>query len=168
MNAYLERGFEVKITFHLNGEEVSIDASSDRRVVDLLREDLGLTGTKESCGAGDCGACTILVDGESRLSCLMRAIQLQGSRVTTIEGLAHSGSLHPVQKAFVDHGAVQCGFCIPGMVLAAVDLLERNPNPTRAEIRQGLAGNLCRCTGYQKIVDAVEKAAEMLPGEPHP
>ncbi len=156
------------ITFHLNGEEVSIDASSDRRVVDLLREDLGLTGTKESCGAGDCGACTILVDGESRLSCLMRAIQLQGRRLTTIEGLGHSGTLHPLQRSFADHGAVQCGFCIPGMVLAAADLLERNPNPAREEIRLGLAGNLCRCTGYQKIVDAVQQAAAMPAGDKHP
>ncbi|MEW6348055.1 MAG: (2Fe-2S)-binding protein [Thermodesulfobacteriota bacterium] len=158
----------MRMTFHLNGEEVSMDAPSDRRVVDLLREDLGLTGTKESCGAGDCGACTILVDGESRLSCLMRAIQLQGRRVKTIEGFAESDALHPVQKSFADHGAVQCGFCIPGMVLAAADLLERNPSPTRDEIRQGLAGNLCRCTGYRKIVDAVEQAAEIHDLEKRP
>jgi len=130
--------------------------------VDILREDLLLTGTKESCGAGDCGACTILVDGESRLSCLMLAAQMQGRDVTTIEGLAEGENLHAVQEAFVQHGAIQCGFCIPGMVLAAVDFLNRNPNPTRTEIREGLAGNLCRCTGYQKIVDAVEAAAASI------
>ena len=135
---------------------------SDRRVIDILREDLNLTGTKEGCGAGECGACTILVDGESRLSCLMLAAQLEGRSVTTIEGIASEDRLHPLQEAFVEHGAVQCGFCIPGMVLSAVDLLQRNPNPTRMEIRQGLSGNLCRCTGYQKIVDAVEKVAPKM------
>jgi len=135
---------------------------SDRRVIDILREDLNLTGTKEGCGAGECGACTILVDGESRLSCLMLAAQLEGRSVTTIEGIASEDRLHPLQEAFVEHGAVQCGFCIPGMVLSAVDLLQRNPNPTRMEIRQGLSGNLCRCTGYQKIVDAVKAAARKI------
>lgn len=145
----------MKIAFKLNGEDSVIDVAPDRRVVDILREDLGLTGTKESCGAGDCGACTILVDGESRLSCLMLAAQLEGKHITTIEGIAEEEALHPIQKAFAEHGAVQCGFCIPGMALAAADLLARNPDPTRKEIREGLAGNLCRCTGYQKIVDAV-------------
>jgi aerobic carbon-monoxide dehydrogenase small subunit len=131
----------------------------DRRVVDLLREDLGLTGTKESCGSGECGACTILVDGETRLSCLMLAAQLEGRNILTIEGLASEEGLHPVQEAFVEQGAVQCGFCTPGMVLSAVDLLRINSVPSRSEIREGLSGNLCRCTGYQKIVDAVEMAA---------
>jgi len=149
----------LRVLFRLNGEEIALDAPPDRRVVDLLREDLRLTGTKESCGAGDCGACTILVDGESRLSCLMLAAQLQGRSITTIEGLARPEGLHPVQSAFVEHGAVQCGFCIPGMVLASVDLLKRNPAPSRTEIRMGIAGNLCRCTGYKKIVDGVEAAA---------
>jgi aerobic-type carbon monoxide dehydrogenase small subunit (CoxS/CutS family) len=149
----------LKISFTLNGKEIQIDVPSDRRVVDILREDLGLTGTKEGCGAGECGACTILLDGESRLSCLMLAAQLEGRSITTIEGIASEDGLHPVQKAFVEFGAVQCGFCIPGMVLSAIDLLQRNRNPTRMEIREGLSGNLCRCTGYQKIVDAVEGAA---------
>lgn len=158
----------MKLVFHLNGDEQRIDAALDRRVVDLLREDLGLTGTKESCGSGDCGACTILVDGESRLSCLMFAAQLQGRYITTIEGVDKDGSLHPIQQAFVDGGAIQCGFCIPGMVLASVDLLHRNSVPSREEIRQGLAGNLCRCTGYRKIVDAVEKASQMISGEETP
>lgn len=149
----------MRITFTLNGVQTTLEARSDRRVVDLLREDLGLTGTKESCGVGDCGACTVLVDGESRLSCLMLAAQLEGRSITTIEGLESEGELHRIQDAFIEHGAVQCGFCIPGMVLAAADLLQRNPHPTRTDIRAGLAGNLCRCTGYQKIVDAVEFAS---------
>ncbi len=152
----------MKIAFTLNGKETHLDVPADRRVLDVLREDLGLTGTKESCSAGDCGACTILVNGESKLSCLMLAAQLEGREVTTIEGLAQDDSLHPVQHAFAEHGAVQCGFCVPGMVMASADLLQRNPNPSRDEIREGLAGNLCRCTGYQKIVDAVEAAAVAL------
>lgn len=149
----------MKIAFRLNGSDIAIDTDPCRRVVDILREDLGLTGTKESCGSGECGSCTILVEGESRLSCLMVAGQLSGREITTIEGLGSQGEMHPVQKAFVDHGAVQCGFCTPGMVLAAVDLLRRNPRPGRQEIRRGLSGNICRCTGYQKIVDAVEAAS---------
>jgi aerobic carbon-monoxide dehydrogenase small subunit len=158
----------LRITFTLNGTKTEIDVQPDRRVVDLLREDLGLTGVKESCGAGDCGACTILVEGESRLSCLMLAAQLQDRAVTTVEGLASGETLHVIQSAFVEHGAVQCGFCIPGMALAATDFLNRNPNPSRQEIREGLAGNLCRCTGYQKIVDAVGKAAESQSDEDAP
>lgn len=149
----------MRITFVLNGAETIVEVPADRRVVDLLREDLGLTGTKESCGAGDCGACTVLVDGESRLSCLMLAAQLEGRNITTIEGFESEQGIHTIQDAFVEHGAVQCGFCIPGMVLAAADLLQRIPHPTRSEIRTGLSGNLCRCTGYQKIVDAVENAS---------
>jgi aerobic carbon-monoxide dehydrogenase small subunit len=158
----------LRITFTLNGTKTELDVPPDRRVVDLLREDLGLTGVKESCGAGDCGACTILVDGESRLSCLMLAVQLQDRAITTVEGLANGETLHAIQDAFVEQGAVQCGFCIPGMALAAANLLNRNPNPSRQEIREGLAGNLCRCTGYQKIVDAVEKAAECVRDEDAP
>ena len=134
----------MKIGFRLNGKIQEIDAPADRRVVDILREDLLLTGTKESCGTGDCGACTILVDGETRLSCLMLAAQLEGRDIITIEGLSQDGSLHPVQSAFVEHGAVQCGFCSPGMILASIDLLNRNPNPAREEIRDALAGNLAR------------------------
>ncbi len=159
----------MKLRFTLNGRPVEVETPPDRRVVDLLRRDLGLTGTKEACGAGECGACTVLVDGRSRLSCLMLAAQLEGRRLTTIEGLGTPEALHPVQRAFVNHGAVQCGFCTPGMVLAAVDLLERNPAPSREEIRRGLSGNLCRCTGYQKIVDAVQAAAQDGPeGEDAP
>ncbi|NWF91516.1 MAG: (2Fe-2S)-binding protein [Syntrophaceae bacterium] len=152
----------MKISFILNGKKIEIDAPPDRRVVDLLREDLNLTGTKEGCGEGECGACTILVNGESRLSCLMLAPQLEGQKVTTIEGLASAEKLHPIQQAFVEFGAVQCGFCSPGMVLASTNLLQKNPNPSRAEIREGISGNFCRCTGYQKIVDAVEAAARKM------
>ena len=154
----------MKVNFILNGNSMSVETAPDRRVVDLLREDLGLSGTKECCGSGECGACTILVDGESRLSCLMLAAQLEGRTLLTIEGLAANGELHVVQQAFVDHGAVQCGFCTPGMVLATLDLLRRIPEPTREEVRRELSGNLCRCTGYQKIVDAVMAAARTLNG----
>ncbi len=156
----------MKITFTLNGVPMSRECPPDRRVVDLLREDLHLTGTKEGCGTGECGACTILVDGEPRLSCLMLAAQLEGREITTIEGLSPSKeALHPVQRAFVEAGAVQCGFCTPGMVLSSVHLLKENPRPTREEVREALSGNICRCTGYQKIVDAVMRAAETLSGE---
>jgi carbon-monoxide dehydrogenase small subunit len=150
---------KMNIRFVLNGVPVAINVAGDRRVVDLLREDLGLTGTKEGCGAGECGACTILVDGVSRLSCLILAAQLEGKEVTTIEGLPRNGGLHPLQEAFVRHGAVQCGFCSPGMILASAAFLAYQPQCSRGEIRKALSGNLCRCTGYQKIVDAVEDAA---------
>lgn len=145
----------MEIRFELNRKEVCLEAPDDRRAVDLLREDLGLTGTKEGCGAGECGACTVLVDGQSRLSCLMTAAQLSGKKITTIEGLSAEGALHPVQASFVEKGAVQCGFCTPGMVLAAVDLLSRCPNPERPQMAEALSGNICRCTGYKKILDAV-------------
>jgi carbon-monoxide dehydrogenase small subunit len=148
------------IDFILNGKRTALDVIPDRRAVDVLREDCGLTGTKEGCGAGECGACTILVDGESRLSCLMLAAQLAGRAITTIEGISHEGRLHPLQDAFIQHGAVQCGFCTPGMILSASALLNGNPHPTREDIRAGLSGNLCRCTGYQKIVDAVVATAQ--------
>ena len=149
----------MKLSFALNGERIDMDAPDDRRVVDILREDLGLTGTKEGCGSGECGACAILVDNESKLSCLMVAAQVQDRRITTIEGIAPKDEYHPVQEAFIEKGAVQCGFCSPGMIIGAIDMLNRNPCPSREEIREGLSGNICRCTGYQKIVDAVETVA---------
>jgi len=152
----------MKVEFVLNGSRIVIDIDPDRRVVDILREDFQLTGTKEGCGSGECGSCTILVDGESRLSCLMLAAQLEGKTITTIEGLAPDGKMHTLQEAFIEYGAVQCGFCTPGMVMAVVDLLSKNPAPDRQEIREGISGNLCRCTGYQKIVDAVEVAAKAM------
>ncbi len=150
----------MKIQFTLNGEVRCLETPADRRVVDLLRTDVGLTGTKESCGSGECGACSILVDGESRLSCLMLAAQLDGRYITTIEGVAADPAQAGLLDSFVRHGAVQCGYCSPGMVISAVDLLRRNPKPQRSDIRTALSGNLCRCTGYQKIVDAVAATAE--------
>lgn len=150
------------LRFRLNGRAVTVEAPPGRRLLDLLREDLGLTGTKEGCGEGECGACTVLVDGKPRLACLTAAIQVEGKDVLTIEGLASSGRLHPLQKAFIATAGVQCGFCTPGLIMAAYALLQENPRPTRDEIREYLAGNLCRCTGYAQVAEAVERAAERL------
>ena len=130
------------------------------RLLDVLREQLHLTGTKEGCGEGECGACTVLIDGEIVNSCLVPVAQVNGAEITTIEGVASGDQLHAVQQAFIDCGGAQCGICTPGMVLAAVDLLERNPNPTETDIRNGLAGNLCRCTGYMKIFESVVRACK--------
>jgi carbon-monoxide dehydrogenase small subunit len=157
-----ERRVKQKISFVLNDSPVAVETDPGRRAVDVLREDLGLTGTKEGCGEGECGACSVLVDNVVKLSCLMTAGQLEGKRVVTIEGIAGDGELHPVQRSFVELGAVQCGFCTPGMVVTAVGFLEVNPAPTRDEIRVAMSGNVCRCTGYQKIIDAVEDAAEKM------
>jgi len=152
----------VLIRFRLNGRAVEVDVPPGRRLLDLLRQDLGLTGTKEGCGEGECGACTVLVDGKPRLSCLTAAIQVEGKEILTIEGLAKDGKLHPLQKALVETAGVQCGFCTPGFIMAAYALLLENPRPTREEVRAWLSGNLCRCTGYEQIVEAVLKAAEEL------
>ena len=149
----------MNIHFVLNEKEILLDVPSDRRAVDVIRENLGLTGTKEGCGSGECGVCTILVDGKPTLSCLMVAAQLEGKTIATIEGLAKDGRLHPLQEAFIEYGAVQCGFCTPGMILSSAALLDEDPHPDRNKIRAALSGNLCRCTGYQKIVDAVEAVA---------
>ena len=130
------------------------------RLLDVLREELKLTGTKEGCGEGECGACTVLIDGQIVNSCLVPVAQVEGATITTIEGVAHEKDLHSVQQAFIDHGGAQCGICTPGMVLAAINLLERNPNPNESEIRTGLAGNLCRCTGYMKIFESIVKACQ--------
>jgi len=153
------------VEFSLNGQAVREDVAPDMRAVDLLRERLGLSGTKEGCGSGECGACTILVDGHSRLSCLMLAAQLEGRNVITIEGLGTEKAPHTLQEAFTTHGAVQCGYCTPGMILSAADLLAAKPAPTRDDIRKGIAGNICRCTGYVNIVEAIYQASRSLRGE---
>ena len=144
----------------VNGEARSLHAFPMERLLDVLREQLHLTGTKEGCGEGECGACSVVLDGRIVNSCLVPVAQVEGATIRTIEGVASGERLHAVQQAFIDCGGAQCGICTPGMVLAAVDLLERNPNPTEAEIRNGLAGNLCRCTGYMKIFDSVVRACQ--------
>lgn len=148
----------------VNGHFMELETTPNRRAVDLLREDLGLMGTKEGCGSGECGTCTILVNDVPRLSCLMLAAQLEGRTVVTVEGLGTEETPHPVQRALVEYGAVQCGYCTPGMALVAADLLANKPCPDRQAIREALSGNLCRCTGYQKIVDAVQAAARAQEG----
>jgi carbon-monoxide dehydrogenase small subunit len=149
------------VTFTLNGRGVSMAVPVNRLLIEVLRDDLGLTGAKLVCDLGACGACTVLVDDRSINSCMTLAVEVDGASVTTIEGLSAGGRLHPVQEAFVRHGAMQCGYCTPGMIIAATALLDEHPQPpTEAQIREGLAGNLCRCTGYVKIVEAVRAAAE--------
>lgn len=148
------------IQLTVNGEQAEVAVAPNRTLLQVLREDLGLTGTKHGCGLGDCGACTVILDGKPVNSCLVLAVQAHGSEVLTIEGLAENGKLHPLQQAFVDKGGIQCGFCSPGMILSAKALLDENPKPTEHEIRMAISGNLCRCTGYQKIVEAIQAAAE--------
>ncbi len=148
------------IKFSLNGESVELEIEPHLTLLQLLRDKLELTGTKEGCGMGECGACTVLVDGKTVNSCILPAMEVDGKSVTTIEGLTDAqGNLHPIQKAFIEYGAVQCGFCSPGMVLSAKALLDENPKPTEEEIRHGIAGNLCRCTGYLQIVQAIRVAS---------
>ena len=147
-----------QIEFKVNGESRTLDVFPMARLLDVLREQLQLTGTKEGCGEGECGACTVVLDGRIVNSCLVPVAQVNGAEITTIEGVAHDDQLHAVQQAFIQHGGAQCGICTPGMVLAAVDLLKRNPQPTEDDIRNGLAGNLCRCTGYMKIFESVVQA----------
>ncbi len=151
---------EREITCIVNGKPAVIQAFAMARLLDVLREQLHLTGTKEGCGEGECGACSVFINGRIVNSCLVPVAQVEGAEIKTIEGVATGDQLHAVQQAFIDCGGAQCGICTPGMVLAAVDLLERNPNPTEAEIRTGLAGNLCRCTGYMKIFDSVVRACQ--------
>ena len=147
------------LDFILNGEACHTEIPEDATLLKVLRDILHLTGTKEGCGEGDCGACTVLVDGKSVNSCLFPAVQAEGCQVMTIEGVEAHPELARIQKAFVDYGAVQCGFCSPGMIMSTVALLQKNPKPTEEEIRRGLSGNICRCTGYQAMVDAIQSLA---------
>jgi len=149
-----------KIALRVNDEFWEIEAKPHRTLLEVLRENLGLNGTKEGCGLGTCGACTVLVDGRPTLSCLTLAVEVQNKKIITIEGLAKDRELHPVQLAFVNHGAIQCGFCTPGAIISAKALLDRNPKPTREEIKEGLSGNLCRCTGYIKMIQAIESLSK--------
>jgi carbon-monoxide dehydrogenase small subunit len=150
----------MNIELKVNGEPHTLDVFPMARLLDVLREQLQLTGTKEGCGEGECGACTVVLDGRIVNSCLVPVAQVNGAEITTIEGVAHDDQLHAVQQSFIQHGGAQCGICTPGMVLAAVDLLKRIPHPTEADIRNGLAGNLCRCTGYMKIFESVVRACQ--------
>jgi aerobic carbon-monoxide dehydrogenase small subunit len=151
---------KVTINCTVNGEPRAVEAHPMERLLDVLRQQLGLTGTKEGCGEGECGACSVLLDGALVNSCLVPALQAEGAEIKTIEGVATGEQLHAVQQAFVEHGGAQCGICTPGMIIAALSLLEQTPRPAEADIRAGLAGNLCRCTGYMKIFEAVVRACE--------
>jgi len=148
------------IQFKVNDDSVSLEVEPHWTLLRLIRDELGLIGTKEGCGEGDCGACTVIVNGKAVNSCLMLAVDMDGKTITTIEGLARGDELHPLQKAFIEKGAVQCGFCTPGIILVAKALLDQNSNPSEEEIRFAIAGNLCRCTGYAKIVNAIQAVAE--------
>jgi len=169
MNAGVEKGValrrNVQIDLQLNGEPTEVSFAPYKTLLELLREDLGLPGTKHGCELGECGACAVLLDGEPVLSCLVLALECAGRSVETIEGLASGTTLHPLQAAFTDVGGSQCGYCTPGMVMTAKALLDREPNPSRERIREAVAGNICRCTGYQQIVDAIESAARALRDE---
>lgn len=147
----------VDISLNINGKDYRLKVNKNLRLLDLLREELGLISVKEGCSEGECGACSIIMDGEVVNSCLIMAFQADGSKILTTEGLEENGEIHPIQQAFIDVGAVQCGYCTPGMIMSIKALLDKNPDPTREEIREGISGNLCRCTGYNKIVDAAEK-----------
>jgi aerobic-type carbon monoxide dehydrogenase small subunit (CoxS/CutS family) len=150
---------KVRVTLNVNGDSRETLVPVHKTLLEVLREDLGLTGTKHGCELGECGTCTVLVDGEPVLSCLALPVETEGARITTVEGMAEGGRLHPLQQAFAELGAAQCGYCTPGILLTATALLAERPSPTREEVKEALAGNLCRCTGYTKILDAVELAA---------
>ena len=152
----------IALSLTINGERHEVLAEPHRTLLDVLRTDLGLTGTKENCLEAECGVCTVLLDGRAVNACILLAAQCQGRDVVTIEGLGRDGEIHPLQQAFIDHGAVQCGYCIPAMILSAKAYVDEHPVPTEAEVREALAGNLCRCTGYQKIAEAVLAAAREL------
>src|SRR4029434_8820503 len=154
------------ISFTLNGEPAEVAFAPHKTLLEVLREDLALTGTKHGCELGECGACAVLVDGEPQLSCLLLALECEGRRIETVEGLARGAELHPLQAAFADLGAAQCGYCTPGILMTAKARLERDPNPSRDRIREAISGNLCRCTGYQQIYEAIEAAAQTMEREP--
>jgi len=151
-----------ELNLTVNNQSYRLSVPPWRTLLEVIREDLGLTGTKEGCGLGECGACTVLMDGRAVNSCLVLATEADGREITTIEGLAQGDKLHPIQQAFLDHGGLQCGFCTPGMIMSAKALLDKNPTPTEEEIKQGIAGNLCRCTGYTKIIESIKAAAKNM------
>jgi len=155
----------IKITFVLNGKKMTMEIPSNISLLELLRDYLGLTGTKKGCEAGECGTCTVLLDGRPVYACLVLTPKVDGKEIITIEGIGEEGELHPLQEAFLTHGAVQCGFCTPGMILAAKALLDENPHPSREEIEDAISGNLCRCTGYLQIVKAIEASGKWGKGE---
>ena len=151
-----------EVVLKVNGINYQVEIEPWRTLVEVLRETLGLTGTKKSCNEGECGACTVMMDGRPVASCLVLAVDAQGKEIVTIEGLSEGERLHPIQEAFLKHGAIQCGFCTPGMVISAKALLDQNPRPTVTEVRKAISGNLCRCTGYQHIVDSIMAASKMM------
>ncbi len=153
----------VNIKVNINGDDYELAVEPNTLLLDLLRNTLGLTGTKKSCETGECGACTVILDGLTVNSCLVLAAEVDGKSITTIEGLSKNGELHPLQESFIEEGALQCGFCTPGMILSAKALLDKNPDPTDEEIKIAIAGNLCRCTGYKKIITAIKSAAQKMP-----
>jgi carbon-monoxide dehydrogenase small subunit len=156
----MQRNLQLKL--EVNGEALDASFAPYKTLLEVLREDLGLTGTKHGCELGECGACAVLIDGEPQLSCLVLALECEGRRIDTVEGLARGAELHPLQAAFADLGAAQCGYCTPGILMTAKALLERENNPSRQRIREAVSGNLCRCTGYQQIIEAIEEAARRL------
>lgn len=152
---------KTEITLKVNGELFPVQIEPHRTLLEVIREDLGLTGTKEMCNKGDCGGCTVIMDGEPVLSCIMLAIEAEGKDILTIEGMSDGHKLHPIQQAFVDHGAIQCGYCTPGFIMSAKALLDKNLHPTEDEIKEGISNNICRCTGYVHILDAIDAAAKV-------
>jgi carbon-monoxide dehydrogenase small subunit len=165
LNTGLEIMAKTHVSTNINGEPVEFLCETRQTLLDVLRDEIGLTGSKEGCASGDCGACSVLVDGRLVCACLMLGVEAQGKTIVTVEGIAQGDHLHPVQQKFLEHAALQCGYCTPGLVVAAKALLDANPNPTESEIRYWLAGNLCRCTGYDKIIRAVQDAAAVMRGE---
>lgn len=152
----------ININLNINNEKYDLSVKPNTLLLDLLRDEIGLTGTKRGCDTGECGACTVLIDGVPVNSCIVLAVEVDGKNITTIEGLSHNGKLHPIQETFIEKGAVQCGFCTPGMILSAKALIDNNPDPTEQDIKVAIAGNLCRCTGYKKIIEAISAAAERM------